>query len=96
VFVSESAKQQAGGSLRQKRKIEMSNRSDMSSVTCGCYILVMVINLFVGGWSVNYLLQFFLEKTVSPIAAALIGLIVGEVSIPVAIVVAILKSLGVL
>lgn len=59
----------------------------------GC--LIIVFNLFVGGWSVNYLLNFFLEKTIPFIGAAIIGLIVGEVSIPVAVAVAILRLFGV-
>lgn len=55
---------------------------------------LIVFNLFVGGWSVNYLLLFFLDKTISFLGAMLIGLFVGEVSIPVAITIALLKWFG--
>lgn len=62
---------------------------------CGCVLLVLLLNLFIGGWSVNYLLLFFIDKTIPFIGAALIGLIVGEISIPVAVVIAILQYFGV-
>lgn len=72
----------------------MSNND--SSATCGCWILVLVFNVLIGGWSVNYLLDFFLQKTIPFIGAALIGLVAGEVSVPVAIIVAILRFFGVM
>jgi hypothetical protein len=72
------------------------NSDDGSSVGCGCFILVMVFNLLVGGWSVNYLLAYFMSETIPFIGAALIGLIVGEISVPVAIVIAILQYFSVL
>lgn len=67
-----------------------------SLASCGCGLLIVVFNLFVGGWSVNYLLQFFLAKTIPFFGAMLIGLFVGELSVPTAIVVALLKIFGVL
>jgi len=63
---------------------------------CGCIILVIVFNLLIGGWSVNYLLDFFLAKTIPFIGAAVIGLFVGEISVPVAVVVWILAYCGVM
>jgi hypothetical protein len=45
---------------------------------------------------VNYLLVEFLGKTIPTIGALLIGLIAGEVTIPSAIVVRILKTFGVM
>ena len=63
---------------------------------CGCLLLLFVINLVVGGWSVNYLLMFAVGKTIPMIGATVIGIIVGEVSIPLAIVVAILQWAGIL
>lgn len=73
-------------------------RSDSSSnvATCGCGVLLVLGNLFLGGWSVNYLLLFFLGKTIPFIGAALIGLFAGEISFPVACVVALLRYFGVL
>ena len=63
---------------------------------CGCLALIVGFNIWIGGWSVNYLLGFFLEKTIPWIGAALIGLFAGEVSVPVAVIVAVLKWFRVL
>jgi hypothetical protein len=65
-----------------------------TTFTCGCYTAIFLFNLFIGGWSVNYLLQLF-GKDIPFLADILIGLFVAEFSIPVAVVVAILKSFGV-
>ncbi len=65
-------------------------------VPCGCLILVLLFNLAVGGWSVDYLLRFFLDKDIPLIGDVLIGLFVAEASIPVAIVIALLQYFGVL
>ena len=69
------------------------SNSDKSSgtVSCGCVIAIFVMNLLAGWWSVNYLLQFFLGKTLPFLGAAVIGLFTGELTIPVAVVIAILK-----
>lgn len=67
---------------------------DVSS--CGCFLAVVVFNLFAGGWSVNYLLLYFAAKTIPLWGAVLIGLFVGEISIPTAVVIALLKLFGVL
>lgn len=64
-------------------------------VNCGCALLLLVFNILAGGWSVNYLLGFFLEKTIPFFWAATIGLFVGEISFPAAVVVAILHSFGI-
>ena len=60
----------------------------------GCLVIVLLFNLGVGGWSVNYLLAAFMSKTIPFWGAALIGLFVGEFSVPVAIVVALLRFFG--
>ncbi len=70
--------------------------NSVNLVSSGCGILIIIFNIFVGGWSVNYLLEFFLNKTIPFVGAALIGLFSGEISIPVAVVIAILKYFGVL
>ncbi len=72
-------------------------RNDDSSIfSCGCGFIILLFNLFIGGWSVNYLLLFFLDKTISGFGATLIGLFVGEFSIPVAVVIWLLKAFGAL
>lgn len=69
---------------------------ETTGISCGCAVLAIVFNLFVGGWSVNYLLAFFLGKTIPFIGAALIGLVAGEISVPVALVIWALRYFGVL
>ena len=64
-------------------------------VGCGCLIAAVIFNLALGGWSVDYLLQLFAGKDIPFWADAIIGLIVGEVSIPLAIVCALLHYFGV-
>jgi len=61
----------------------------------GCILVILAFNLIIGGWSVNYLLVVFVGKAIPFLAAALLGLIVGEFSVPVAIVVAVLRHFGV-
>jgi len=72
--------------------------SDDSAVTCqcGCYLFLFLLNLLMGGWSVNYLLMFFAGKVIPFFWATVIGLFAGEISIPVAIVIWILRFCGVL
>lgn len=71
-------------------------RSYTTDLNCGCMIFMVIFNITVGGLSVNYLLEVFLNKTIPFWGAALLGLFVGEVSVPVAIVVWLLKFFAVL
>lgn len=73
-----------------------SSSGQSSLFTCGCYLAIFIFNISVGGWSVNYLLQFFLDKTISFLGAAVIGLFAGELTVPVAVVIAILRFFNVL
>ena len=66
------------------------------NIQCGCVFLLFVFNIFVGGWSVNWLLDFFYNKTIPFVYASLIGLFVGEFSVPIAIVMSILEKFGVI
>lgn len=72
------------------------SNTDTSLATCGCYVLFIVLNLALGGWSVNYLLDFFVSKTIPFLWATVVGLFIGEFSIPAAIVVKILAFFGIL
>ena len=56
----------------------------------GCILSILLFNLLLGGWSVNFLLDFFLARTIPFVGAAGIGMVVGELSVPVAIVMFIL------
>lgn len=72
------------------------NSSVGSGMSIGCliYIAVIVLNVTVGAWSVGEILSWF-SKDIPLFADVVIGLFVGEVSIPVAIIGAILKACGV-
>ena len=63
--------------------------------SCGCLIIILVVNALLGAWSVNVLLALF-DKTIPLIGAILIGLVAGEITIPLAVIVAILQAFGVL
>lgn len=69
--------------------------SAKSEVDFGCAVLILLFNLTVGTWSVIYLLEI-LGKHIGIGWAILIAAFVSEVTIPVAIVVWLLKLAGVL
>ena len=70
--------------------------TEKSIANFGCCLAVVAINLVLGSWSVNVILLTFLDKTIPWIGAALIGMVAGEITIPVAIVISILKFFNVL
>lgn len=74
------------------------NRNDDKSVfaQCGCYLFILIANLIFGGTSVNYLLAEFVGKTMPLFWAVVVGIFVGQFSIPIAIVVWILKLTGIM
>ena len=74
----------------------MHSNNDELTVKCSCYTIVFIINLLLGALSVNYLLEVFLEKTIPLFWAIVIGLIAGQVTIPLAIIIWILNFLGVM
>ena len=63
---------------------------------CACSLVLLALNITLGTVSTNYLLMFFLGKTVPVLWAVVIGVIGGEVIIPVAAVVWILRFVGIL
>jgi hypothetical protein len=69
---------------------------DNDSVKGGCYLILIIFNTIVGGWSVSYLLEIFANKIIPFWGSCLIGLFTAQVSVPVAIVVWLLKFFGVL
>ena len=74
-----------------------SKSSDGSSlVSCGCGLVMLVVNLIFGATSVNYLLTTFLGKALPFGWAMITGLFVGEFTIPTAIVVWILKTFSII
>lgn len=62
--------------------------------SCGCAIFLLIFNFIVGGIATNYLLNFVLHKTIAFGWAGIIGIVGGEVIVPMAIVVWILHGLG--
>ena len=73
-----------------------SESNNLSLVSCGCGIIILIANLIFGATSVNYLLTTFLGKALPFGWAMITGLFVGEFTIPTAIVVWILKSFSVI
>jgi len=57
-------------------------------------IVVIVLNVTIGAWSVGEILSWF-GKDIPLLGDAVIGLFAAEVSVPVAIIGAILKACGV-
>lgn len=69
-------------------------RSSGAGIGCLIWIVIVVINLTIGAWSVAEIMSWF-GKTIPTIACVVIGLFAGEISIPVAVVGWILKICGV-
>lgn len=67
----------------------MTTKDEMN--VSGC--LILLLNLLLGGWSVDYLLQF-LGKNIHWIGDVLIGLIAGQFTIPIALVIWLLQLFG--
>ena len=74
----------------------MKRRKSDVGVGLGCLvpIVIVILNITIGAWSVGEILSWF-GKDIPIVADAVIGLFAGEISIPVAIIGAILKSCGV-
>jgi hypothetical protein len=67
-----------------------------SNINCGCGLVVLIFNLIVGTIATNFLISVFFGTVIPTFWAMVIGLIAGEVVVPLALVVWILKSLGVI
>ena len=62
----------------------------------GCVLLTLILNCTIGWWSVTYLVETLLHKNIAWGWALLIGLIGGELTVPAAIIVWLLKVAGIL
>ena len=62
----------------------------------GCFVIVLMFNVVLGGFSINYLLEFFLNANIPFIADALIGMFTAELTVPIWIVMKILEAFGVI
>lgn len=73
-----------------------SNASDSAgcAVSGGCFLVFLVFNLCFGAWSVNYCLDSFLGKTVDFWIAMVTGLILAEITVPLAVICWLLRLAG--
>ena len=60
-------------------------------IQCGCMLAVVALNAVVGTWSVNFLLGTFFQTTLPTFWAFVCGMIAGELTIPIAVVVKIVS-----
>ena len=65
-----------------------------NKVGCLFALVILTINATIGAWSIIQILSWF-GKSIPMIANIILGLFVGEISIPIAIVGYILKICGV-
>lgn len=65
----------------------------LAALGCGIQLLLLTVYLAVGGMSVNYLLEVWLQKDIPWYADTLIGLLAG-ITVPAAIVTWILRLFG--
>ena len=75
-------------------KGETMKKERFGPLSCGCWLALLAINIAVGGWSVHYILSIF-KMNIPFWADALIGLFAAELSIPAAIIIAILRAFGI-
>lgn len=70
--------------------------SGLIGSTSGCLfiILLLVFNLMIGAWSVDYILSWF-DADIPRLGDMVIGLFTAEFTVPIAIAGWILKSFGV-
>lgn len=90
-----------GSAMRNKRvgikNISKKHKSGLypeDLYSCGCVLAIVLFNLLAGGWSVDFVLRIFLIE-ISFIGDMLIGLFVAQLTVPVAIVILILRAFGV-
>lgn len=62
--------------------------------SCGCTLAFVLFNLLVGGWSVNFLLAV-LGISIPFVGDMIIGMFIAQISVPVALVILILRAFGV-
>jgi hypothetical protein len=64
--------------------------------TCGLYLLISIVGILLGGVSTQYLIEILTTKAIPFWGAAVIGLFTGEIAIPVAVVVYLLKLFSII
>jgi hypothetical protein len=90
--------------MYQKESLHIRNRNRKASYirefsgvsgSCGCMLFAFIFNLALGGVSFAYCLFNIFGKTVPIFADVIAGLFLGEITVPLAIVVWIIKLCGV-
>ena len=68
-----------------------------TNIGCGCTLLLLLVplNLILGTMAANYCVLSLFNKTIPTITALFIGLVAGEVTMPLAIVLYILRACGI-
>lgn len=63
---------------------------------CSCLLAlgILLVNITLGGMSINYLLQVWFSKDIPWIGDILIGLFLAELSIPAAVITWVLRYFG--
>lgn len=56
-------------------------------VGCGFWLTIFITNILLGTWSVMFLSLQFIHTQIHWIGAALIGLLMGQFTVPIAIIV---------
>ena len=78
--------------------MSMRAKDNKTGISCGCWLLILAINVLLGGWSIEYLLYIFthIADRIPWFWACVAGLFAGEVTLPLAVLVAILHAFKVL
>lgn len=69
--------------------------NENAGFTCGCMVLIVLLNLSIGAWCAQYLLLTWFAKDIPWYADMIIGLFLGELTIPLTVITFILKTFGV-
>ncbi len=72
------------------------NKDGENAITCGCYVFLFIVMAIVGGIASNYLLGVFFAKSIPFFWDMVIGAAIGEILIPIALVIWILKMFNVI
>lgn len=64
-------------------------------ISCAAYIIVIILNMVVGGWAINYILFNLFQTSVPTWAASIAGLFIAEPAVIGALIVWLLKLAGV-
>lgn len=64
----------------------MNSHNNSSGASGLVFTMMLLSNLIFGGMSINYLLDAFVHQTLGWFPAAILGLFLGQIAVPVAII----------